>query len=79
MHLRVKPPNVEKDCSSFKGHSLLGARHSREGVIPVSGRVIFIAEIWSTFDSPLKVQTTAPVGREEPSLDKVKLVVILEE
>ena len=30
-------------------------------------------------DSPLKVETTAPVRWEEPSLDKVKLVVILEE
>merc|ERR550519_2485419 len=60
-HLCVEPPNVEEDCSSLEGHSLLGARHSRERVIP------------------LKVETTAPVRWEEPSLDKVKLVVILEE
>ena len=33
-HLCVKPPNVEEDCSSLKSHGLLGARHSRQRVIP---------------------------------------------
>ena len=42
VHLCVKPPNVEEDCSSLKGHSLLGARHSRERIIP-ERKVIHIA------------------------------------
>ena len=50
VHLCVKPPNVEEDCSSLKGHSLLGARHSRERVIP-EREVIYIAatfgQLWT--------------------------------
>ena len=74
-YLRVKSPNVEEDCSSLKGHGLLGARHSCQRVIPEREREI---KLLKTLDSPLKVETTAPVRWEEPPLNEVKLVVVLE-